>query len=98
MYRGLWVVRAGAVTTSPQICEAHFSPPFLPPPPPSIPHSSLDYMDKMVTLLEDHPHVGLTNQESNLAFGEENFTVSVVSYIGFPLHPCQSHTETKNVS
>ena len=56
--------------------------PFLPilPIPPT-PPSSLDYMDKVVTLLEDHPDVGLTNQGSNLEFGEENFTVSFVSYI-----------------
>ena len=48
--------------------------------PPTSP-SSLDYMDKVVTLLEDHPDVGLTNRGSNLEFGEENFTVSFVSYI-----------------
>ena len=100
MYRGLWglVLWPPALKFVKLTFLLHFYPHPHPPPPPSIPHSSLDYMDKMVTLLEDHPHVGLTNQESNLAFGEENFTVSVVSYVGFLLHPCQSHTETKNVS
>ena len=55
--------------------------PPIPPHPPPIPLSSLDYMDKVVTLLENHPDVGLTNRGSNLNFGEENFTVSFVSYI-----------------
>ena len=79
--------------------------PFLPisTPSPPTPPSSLDYMDKVVTLLEDHPDVGLTNQGSNLEFGEENFTVSFASYISWVTIPIfvycnQSQTGSGNTS